>query len=115
MMMNHFIQNNLDSTTRKKSPPTQKHPLSPLPDVREELQLLMESFQKFYGLSDEETESAITALKEKGYTPFVLQDKSLDVGRIGELTGLNEGAVLGLRQFAGNWVERQEAKRTRYN
>ena len=75
----------------------------------------MNSFGKFHGIPDAMVESAFVALKEKGYSPFVLQDKNLDVVRIGELTGLSEGAVLGLRQFAGNWVERQEVKRARYN
>ena len=75
----------------------------------------MRSFGKLHGLSDEIVESAFVALQEKEYSPFVLQDKDLDIARIRELTGLNEGAVLGLRQFAGSWVERQGAKRACYN
>ena len=75
----------------------------------------MRSFGKSQGLSNEIVEAAIPVLNEKGYSPFVLQDKNLDIARIMELTGFSEGAVCGLRQFAGNWVERQEAKRARYN
>lgn len=92
-----------------------KRPLSPLPDVHEELELLIHAFGKFHGLSDEVIDSAFIALHGTGYSPFVLKDKELDVARIKELTGFNEGTVLGLRQFAGDWVERQGAKRARYN
>jgi hypothetical protein len=92
-----------------------KRPPSPLPDVHEELNHLMDSFGKFHGLSNEAVKSAFTALHDKEYSPFVLGDKDLDIKRIRELTGLNEGTVLGLRQFAGEWVERQRAKRARYN
>ena len=95
--------------------PIPKRPLSPLLDVREELGFFIRSFGQFHGLSDEEVESTSKALQDKGYSPFALKAKDLDVQRIGELTGLNEGRVLGLREFAVDWVDRQMAKRARYN
>lgn len=67
-------------------------------------------FGKLHGLSDEMVEAAISALDKQGYSPFVLQDKNLDVTKIEQLMGFNEGVVCGLWQFAGNWVERQNAK-----
>lgn len=92
-----------------------KRPLSPILDVCDDLGLFMRSFGKFHGLSNEEIEPASKALQDKGYSPFALKAKDLDVRRIGELTGLNEGRVLGLREFANDWVDRQTAKRARYN
>ena len=115
MMANHMMQSGFNTGLATQPASVPKRPLSPLPDVREELHLFMRSFGEFHGLSEETVESASTALKEKGYSPFVLQDKSLDIARIQELTGLNEGTVYGLRQFAGKWVEKQEAKRARLN
>lgn len=113
MMMNTMMNGGFGAGSGSQQ--ISKRPLSPLPDVHEELELLVHSFGNFHGLSDEAINSAFTALHRMGYSPFVLGDKGLDVARIRELTGLNEGAVLGLRQFAGDWVERQKAKRTRYN
>jgi len=115
MMMNHMMQSTLNPNLANQPVLSLKRPLSPLPDVHEELNLFMHSFGQFHGLSDEIIGSAFVALQDKGYSPFVLKDKDLDVARIRELTGLNEGAVLGLRQFAGDWVERQKVKRTRYD
>ena len=92
-----------------------KRPLSPIPDVHEELDLFMISFGKFSGLPDEEVKPAFMALKAKRYSPFVLADKELNIKRIGELTSFKEGDVLGLRKFADDWVERQKSKRARYN
>ena len=75
----------------------------------------MPSFGQLHGLSDEEVESAFKALQDKGYSPFILKAKDLDVKWIGELTGLNEDTTLALREFAGDWVGRQTAKRARYD
>ncbi|KAF9778377.1 hypothetical protein BJ322DRAFT_1114188 [Thelephora terrestris] len=115
MMMNHMVQNGLNSGLGNQLSPGLKRPLSPLPDVCGELKLFMNSFGEFYRLSNGVVEAAFTALQDKGYSTFVLGDKDLDIKRIGELTGLSEGVVLGLRQFAGDWVERKQAKRGRYN
>jgi len=115
MMMNQMMHGGLNHSLGGPSIPVSKHPLSPLLDIHEELDLLVQSFGRFHGLSNEVVESACRALQDKGYSPFVLKDKELNVARIEELTGLDEGAVLGLRQFAGDWVNRQEAKRARYN
>ena len=115
MMMNHMMQSAVNPNLGSQPVSSLKRPLSPLPDIHEELNLFMHSFGQFHGLSDEVIKSALAALQDKGYSPFVLKDKDLDVARIRELTGLNEGAVLGLRQFAGDWVERQKVKHARYN
>ena len=53
--------------------------------------------------------------QDEGYSPFVLGDKDLDIKLIGELTGLKEGRVLGLRKFTGDWFERQRVKHAHYN
>jgi hypothetical protein len=115
MMMNHMMHGGLNLGPGNQSASPLKRPLSPLPDVHEELDLLMDSFGRFHGLSDEVVRSASKALQDEGYSPFVLRDKELNTARIRELTGLSEGAVLGLRQFAGEWVDRQRAKRARYD
>ena len=115
MMMNHMMQNTLNPNLGNHLIPNLKRPLSPLPDVREELRLLIHSFGQFHRLPDEIVESAFAALQDKGYSPFVLKDKDLDIARVMELTNLNEGTILALRQFAGEWIERQKVKRARYD
>jgi len=115
MMMNTVMNGGFGAGPGNQPVLTQKRPLSPLPDVHEELKLLMHSFGEFHGLSNEAIDFAFTALHDAGYSPFVLKDKELDLTRIKELTDFSEGAVLGLRQFAGDWVERQKPKRCRYD
>ena len=115
MMMNHMMHGRLNLGPGNQSASPLKRPLSPLLDVHEELNLLMDSFGRFHGLSDEVVRSASKALQDEGYSPFVLRDKELNTAQIRELTGLSEGAVMGLQQFAGKWVDRQRAKRAHYD
>lgn len=110
VMLNNMLQGapNLGS---QQGP--QKRPNSPLPEACDWLHLCLDSFGEERGLPKSTIATAITALAEKSYSPHELGDAQLDINRISELTGLPEGVVVGLRNFAGEWVRRQTAKRSR--
>lgn len=90
-----------------------KRPASPLPEVRDWLRLCLSSFGEERGLSGDAVTTAVSALAAKSYTPYELGNNRLDISHISELTNFPEGVVVGLQNFASEWVKRQNAKRSR--
>lgn len=111
VMLNNVLQNSSSLGNQQRSP--LKRPASPLPDLKDGLKLCLSSFCEKKGLSEDCATAAIAALDANGYSPYELDDEKLNIGRIRELTGFNEGQVIGLRKFAGEWIEQQDAKRAR--
>jgi hypothetical protein len=110
VMLNNMLQG---SPNLGSQPGPHKRPPSPLPEAQDWLRLCLNSFGEERGLPKDTISTAITALAEKSYTPHELGDARLDIDRVSELTRLPEGTVVGLRNFAGEWVRRQTAKRSR--
>ena len=82
----------------------QKQLPSPLPEAQDWLHLCLNSFGKERGLPKDTISTAITTLTEKSYTPHELGDAWLDIDHVSKLTRLPEGTVVGLQNFAGEWV-----------
>ena len=111
VMVNNMLQNSENQASQPSQPA--KRPASPLPEVRDWLNLCISSFGEERGLPRDTITTAIATLAAKSYTPHELGNDRLDIDHISELTNLPEGVVVGLRNFAGEWVKRQTAKRSR--
>lgn len=112
-MLNNMLQTSQSSASQREPPA--KRPASPLPDVQDWLELCLRSFGEDRGLTEDVVTATIATLDEVGYTPKELGDDRLNIGRIHELTRLPEGVILGMRNFAREWVQRQSAKRARFD
>ncbi|KAJ8081482.1 hypothetical protein PM082_007327 [Marasmius tenuissimus] len=86
---------------------------SPPPAIEDELSQCLERFGKRRKISDSLVAQAKGQLATHGYFPDALA--GLEVQRIQELTGLDEGSSEGLKRYAESYSQKIEGKRERRN